>query len=411
MLCWRRYVRYSRLRQTRLWGRWTLRALAGLAVGAASLLPGAGFAPALAHASDIHAAEASDGTANYLVQINPSAGDEALWQLARQALSRIDAQVLAENRGESDQMERVATAYFDLEQTVAAAQKEPSVFAVTGVRPDVAKSFEAGNLPRVALFAAAQKVEPMHADNGDHSDWQVISITRTTADPEPVFERITALEEATANLDQVSQRVLSGDVSTLVADSSGEDLQQIAKNPSPAVAAAAQGELDRRTAENLPDLSAHLNGQLPDDALCQIPWAPEESLLCGSMDNFQRLNDAFKDEFGTDLPILDGYRPLVEQELVHERDPNWTAIPGTSNHGWGLAVDFDWDLFSSWDVPQVVWMIENGPRFGWRLPAALGPNSDRPEPWHYEFGTSYSQDAAADFLGPLPPVTYHVKTA
>lgn len=41
---------------------------------------------------------------------------------------------------------------------------------------------------------------------------------------------------------------------------------------------------------------------------------------------------------------MSSYRTLAQQEFLwnhsaHPHDTNWVAYPGTSNHGWGLAVD------------------------------------------------------------------------
>lgn len=383
-----------------------LRVLAVLSVAAATFLSGAGQVLPSAQATMV-----SQESGDYLLEISPSAADEALWNLARQSLNRVNVQALQENADQSSQMKAVANAYFDLTATVGAAQKAPSVFVLSSVPVTLMKSFEEGNLPQAALFSAAGKVEPVIDIASRGPQLQVVSVTRVMAEPDAVFEQISELETAVGQLDELSKQVLAGDVSGFLSASGDEELQRLVTNDFSAVAAAAQKELDQRLAQNLPDLSGYSNGQLPDDTLCQISWAPADRLQCAAMDNFVRLNEDFKAEFGKDLPILDGYRPLEEQLMVHYNDPNWTAVPGTSNHGWGLAVDFDWDVFSSWDAPEVVWMIENGPQFGWRLPSALGPQSDRPEPWHYEFGTSYSGDSTADFIGPTPSVVYRVKTA
>jgi hypothetical protein len=51
----------------------------------------------------------------------------------------------------------------------------------------------------------------------------------------------------------------------------------------------------------------------------------------------------------------------------YQRGGNLAAQPGRSNHGWGLAVDFD--------TIEVV--REHGSRFGWKKTEAFN------EPWHY----------------------------
>jgi D-alanyl-D-alanine carboxypeptidase len=81
---------------------------------------------------------------------------------------------------------------------------------------------------------------------------------------------------------------------------------------------------------------------------------------------------------GVDLKITDSYRSLAEQvDLVRRKglytDGGLAATPGTSNHGWGLAVDADVTNRTTAD-----WLAVNGPRFGW-------VESVPREPWHWEF--------------------------
>jgi LAS superfamily LD-carboxypeptidase LdcB len=54
-------------------------------------------------------------------------------------------------------------------------------------------------------------------------------------------------------------------------------------------------------------------------------------------------------------------------------DGGLAAVPGTSNHGWGLAVDVDTDQAGAQQ-----WMQANGHRFGF-------VEAVRREPWHWEF--------------------------
>lgn len=64
-----------------------------------------------------------------------------------------------------------------------------------------------------------------------------------------------------------------------------------------------------------------------------------------------------------------------------------TATPGTSTHGWGLAIDV-WDasddLLGCSSV-EFVWMQLNAPRFGWFHPTWAGCGQVSAEPWHWEY--------------------------
>ncbi len=67
-----------------------------------------------------------------------------------------------------------------------------------------------------------------------------------------------------------------------------------------------------------------------------------------------------------------------------------TAVPGHSNHGWGRAIDVvdttgrRASVLSCRD-PQFDWLVENGPTFGWVLPAWAHCNRSTAEPWHWEW--------------------------
>lgn len=56
------------------------------------------------------------------------------------------------------------------------------------------------------------------------------------------------------------------------------------------------------------------------------------------------------------------------------------AVPGTSNHGWGLAVDFSVRNLLGQEKPlnaaAIAWLTENGPKFGWW-------NTTHSENWHW----------------------------
>jgi hypothetical protein len=70
-----------------------------------------------------------------------------------------------------------------------------------------------------------------------------------------------------------------------------------------------------------------------------------------------------------------------------------TSMPGTSMHGWGLAVDVwdaDADLLGCWSV-EFGWMRLNAPRFGWVHPTWADCGQVGAEPWHWEYvGTESS---------------------
>jgi LAS superfamily LD-carboxypeptidase LdcB len=67
------------------------------------------------------------------------------------------------------------------------------------------------------------------------------------------------------------------------------------------------------------------------------------------------------------------------------RKPALAAVPGTSNHGWALAVDLCGGIHIA-GTPQWTWMTANAGRFGFVQPDWARPGAEKPEPWHWEYG-------------------------
>jgi zinc D-Ala-D-Ala carboxypeptidase len=81
---------------------------------------------------------------------------------------------------------------------------------------------------------------------------------------------------------------------------------------------------------------------------------------------------------GIRLRVTDSYRTYDQQvQLVENKglysEGGYGATPGTSNHGWGLAVDADVS-----DPATLAWLRSNGHRFGF---VEAVPR----EPWHWEY--------------------------
>ncbi len=133
------------------------------------------------------------------------------------------------------------------------------------------------------------------------------------------------------------------------------------------------------------DLSSYSNGEVPRAMLCPLWGAEWHVLRADAAATFSALSKAYAANFGRPICITDSYRSYEMQVDVHRRKPNMTATPGTSNHGWGTAVDLC-DGVQSFNTPTYRWMQNNAPRFGWFHPSWADPGGSRQEPWHWEFG-------------------------
>ncbi|SDX88131.1 Cell wall-associated hydrolase, NlpC family [Modestobacter sp. DSM 44400] len=126
------------------------------------------------------------------------------------------------------------------------------------------------------------------------------------------------------------------------------------------------------------------NGQIPADQLCRVAGGSHR-LRCDAAAAYTAMSAAYEMAFGSPLCITDSYRSLGAQVDAHERKPRITAVPGTSNHGWGLAVDLCGGV-NVFGTPQTAWMTANAARFGWLHPGWADRSGSNPEAWHWEYG-------------------------
>ena len=133
-----------------------------------------------------------------------------------------------------------------------------------------------------------------------------------------------------------------------------------------------------------PAWGGYSNGQIPGEALCAL-GVNRHALRCDAAAAYGRMNAEFQATFGTPLAITDSYRSLASQVSAFARKPGLAAVPGTSNHGWALAVDLGGGINIAHSA-QWTWMTANAARFGFVQPAWASPGGEKPEPWHWEFG-------------------------
>jgi hypothetical protein len=124
-----------------------------------------------------------------------------------------------------------------------------------------------------------------------------------------------------------------------------------------------------------------LNGKLPSSELVVIPWDGRDRVRTYALASLSRLNEAFRARFGHNLVVNEGYRDYATQKAYYSNPPSGVgtaAVPGTSNHGWGLAVDL------KLTTQEYKWMLANAPRFGWVNPPWARDGKGVEEPWHWE---------------------------
>lgn len=117
---------------------------------------------------------------------------------------------------------------------------------------------------------------------------------------------------------------------------------------------------------------------------------------------FIQMASAYKSDTGKTLTVTDSYRPLsVQIDLIRRKgkygkeapkgtpyEQGLAATPGTSNHGWALAVDVVGAEIYGTDTYN--WLVSNASKFGFtNIPK---------EPWHWEYTSKPLQQ-------PITPAT------
>ncbi len=133
------------------------------------------------------------------------------------------------------------------------------------------------------------------------------------------------------------------------------------------------------------------NGELPADSLCTL-FDGHTQMRADAAVALANLNEAYVAKFGSDMCLASGYRTLAQQYVVKAEKGGLAVTPGTSNHGWGLAVDF---CSRETSGARWAWLKENGPLYGFQNPSWAQYGGGGPhEPWHWEFVKGVEEDGS-----------------
>jgi hypothetical protein len=127
------------------------------------------------------------------------------------------------------------------------------------------------------------------------------------------------------------------------------------------------------------------NGRLPASMLCTL-WDPERQLRSDAAVAIAKLNVGYIKRFGHPMCFNDAYRSLVQQYRIKALRGGYAARPGTSEHGWGLAVDLCDGVDEGSGSATYAWLRANAPAYGWENPTWARSGGSGPyEPWHWEY--------------------------
>jgi len=127
-------------------------------------------------------------------------------------------------------------------------------------------------------------------------------------------------------------------------------------------------------------LKAYGNGKVPQDQLVEIGAAGSGERLWGpAAAAFDQMAEAARAD-GVTFGVNDSYRSYEDQVSMAARkglrsQGGLAAAPGTSSHGWGMAVDLQLDGRAQ------AWMRENAGSYGFAETVSG-------EPWHWGFRPS-----------------------
>ena len=116
------------------------------------------------------------------------------------------------------------------------------------------------------------------------------------------------------------------------------------------------------------------------------------------------ISKGFKGQDGKYGSITSAYRNYETQQEIRNSHPDSSAVPGTSMHGWGIAIDFNFynkdgklinnyinnkpNLEEGFDFdknPALGWLLEHSYEYGWIIPEGLRNDYDVEEFWHFEY--------------------------
>lgn len=132
---------------------------------------------------------------------------------------------------------------------------------------------------------------------------------------------------------------------------------------------------------------AQKNGKVPERMLVAIGWDKERTLVAApALKDLNRLNAAFKKKFGRNLDIDLAYRTRATQDAYWVAlGPYIAARPGTSNHGWGTAIDVPETYDYSFRGKYHKWLKANSKKYNWVHRRILEEGSPYAEAWHFDY--------------------------
>lgn len=353
----------------------------------------------LATAAEVRAAERSEAiaAARHQDRLDQAATDRLTGQAATYAAGR-RAQALEVALASLEDADLAAG---DAQAVLAAGE----VKSLDTARQQLAALVEAAPLPTAAPPALDRTPEVSRSSRLADADAELTASTPSASAPE--VASAPAGTDAPADATAAADALVAPDLALLTENPATLDLavtdrllaaaarveklslevRETTQDVLAAKAAArkAAADLQRRVDATV----ASPNGAIDTDLLCAPDFESDELLRCDAAAALEKLNDAYRADFGRDLDVTSSYRSYSAQVSTRASRGWLAAVPGTSNHGHAVAVDFaGFGGVGDFSSPSYLWMKANAGRFGWVHPSLMEPGGGGPqEPWHWEFGT------------------------
>lgn len=221
-------------------------------------------------------------------------------------------------------------------------------------------------IPRAAILtslAVATIAVPLSAGAGSTEPVEVVAAPEADPIGPSTLSIVGTTEVEAAPPASVAQAVSAEDRTVLAASRAEE------RSPLPGCDASA--------------LPQGTNGKLSTEGLCEL-WGSGNYARADAAVALAALNEAYVQAYGSNMCITDGYRSLSSQYVLKSTKGGLAATPGTSEHGWGLAVDLCASTYQG--TAKTQWLRTNAPLYGWDNPAWARPGgSGATEPWHWEY--------------------------
>jgi secretion/DNA translocation related TadE-like protein len=234
----------------------------------------------------------------------------------------------------------------------------------------LALTIAAGTMAFSLLALSLFSVMPVKASANAAADSAAIAAAETASSNSTAQACDSAAEVATLNHATLSSCDVLGEEATVTV---GRDIFATTYSVT------ARAAVPRPTPQ-----TSGANGAIPLENLVAISYPgvradPPVYLRPDAASALVHMLDAYHSQTDDYLPVDEGYRDLAGQQQAFD-EYGWprAAIPGTSNHGQAIAIDFVNPPVVR-GAAQHAWLVENAAQFGFE------PLTDPDEPWHWDY--------------------------